>query len=88
MVGYLCLVWVEFFDFGFHVLPASLTAFDVVFDCLVGRAADAAKEFAATPEVPAPVTSPKLGKPLKQTPGTNTLQFVEYVTHTNRRLKT
>jgi len=58
-----------------------LAAFDVVFDCLVGGAADAAKEFAATPQVAAPVAAAQVREPLKQTACADALKRLQYLTY-------
>ena len=72
----------------FYGFPLSLAAFDVVFDCSVGRASDAAIEFPATPEVAAPVVAfPQPRKSLEQSTGADTLQQIKHLADCNRRLK-
>jgi len=69
-------------------VPAVLAAFDVVFDCLVGGAADTAKEFAATPQVAAAENLAKLRKRLKQSTSANTLKQLDNAGNTHIRVET
>jgi len=70
------------------VLPASLAAFDVVFYGAVGGASDAAPEFAAAPEVAAPVLFPQVRKPFEQLVGARTLQLLKHIRNAYTRLET